>query len=183
MRHGKESSGKQPERWTGSGKAEASEFEPREFQESPSQEVRDANSSENQSLDLHGVSDRNWKQIARATDEGPMMYSQEATKRCSNLTHWETRAKRRIFKLSPQLETDCEERCQSFRDAEARIPKYADLRSRVLGERLQELQETCDPCRRCTTCVDRRVQDQHIDVENVYVGINEGRDSYGTKLQ
>ena len=38
----------------------------------------------------------------------------EATKRCSNLKHRETGAKRRIFNLSPQLETDCEERSQAF---------------------------------------------------------------------
>ena len=42
MRHVKESSGKQLERWIGSG--EAHEFEPLELRKIPSQEVRDPNS-------------------------------------------------------------------------------------------------------------------------------------------
>ena len=56
MLHVKESSGKQPERGIGSGKAEAYEFEP---------------------LDQSGVPDRSWKQIAMVTNEGPTMYSRE----------------------------------------------------------------------------------------------------------
>ena len=49
-------------------------------------------------------------------------------------------------------------------EAEARMPKYADLRFRVLGESLQWTKRKGDYCRRCTTSVDRRVQDQHIDL-------------------
>ena len=55
--HVKESSGKQPGRGTGSGKAEAYEFlNLASFRKVPSQEVRDPNSLGNQSLNQHGVS-------------------------------------------------------------------------------------------------------------------------------
>ena len=47
------------------------------FRKVPPQEVGDPNSPGNQSLDQHGVSARHWKQIARATNEGPTMCSQE----------------------------------------------------------------------------------------------------------
>ena len=80
----------------------------------------------------------------------------------------ENRSKeRRIFKLNPQLETVYEVGGQSLREAEARIPKCADLRFRILGESLQEQKEKGDNCRRSTTSVDRHVQDQDIDLENV----------------
>ena len=48
------------------------------FRKVPSQEVRDPNSPGNQCLNQHGVSARKWKQIVRATNEGPTMNSQES---------------------------------------------------------------------------------------------------------
>ena len=64
-------------------------------------------------------------------------------------------------------------RGQPLRKAEARIPKYADLQFRVLGERLQEHKEKGDRCRRCTTPGDPITQAQHIDLVNVHVDNNE----------
>ena len=80
MLHVKESSGKQLERGIGSGKPKPVNLNLASFRKVPSQEARDPNSSVNQSLDQHGVSARNWKQIARATNEGPLMYAQERQK-------------------------------------------------------------------------------------------------------
>ena len=71
MRHVKESSGKQPERGIGSGKAEAYDCEPREFQESSF--ARGERSGQPRES-------RSWKQRARTTNEGPTMNSQEMQK-------------------------------------------------------------------------------------------------------
>ena len=71
MRHVKESSGKQPERRIGSGKAEAYDCEPREFQESSF--ARGERSKQPRES-------RSWKQPAKTTNETPTMNSQERQK-------------------------------------------------------------------------------------------------------
>ena len=71
MRHVKESSGNQPERGIGSGKAEAYDCEPREFQESSF--ARGERSKQPRES-------RSWKQAAKTTNEGPTMNSQERQK-------------------------------------------------------------------------------------------------------
>ena len=165
MRHVKESSGKQPERGIGSGKAEAYDCEPREFQESSF--ARGERSGQPRES-------RSWKQRARTTNEGPTMNSQERQKTDAQTSN--TR------KLGRRDESSSLRGHQSLRELEARIPKFAALRLRALGESLQEHKGKGDCCRRCTTSVDRRVQDHHMDLENAYVGISEGRDSYRTRL-
>ena len=144
----------------------------------PWQEVRDPR---NQSLDPSGVPVRSWKQSAWATDDGPT-FSREATKRCANLKHQETSAMRRIFSSTCSWKQSAKGRCSSPWQAEDRLPQHADLRFRVLGESRQEPQEQGESCRRCTPSGDPSTRNQHIDLVNVYVGINEGSDSYGISL-
>ena len=150
----------------------------------PSQEVRDPKSPENQSLDQSGVPARSWNQSVCVFHRRwpDIVFSREATKRCSNVKHQETGAKRRIFSSTRSWKQSAQGRGASLRKADARIPHCADLRFRVLGESLQEHEEKGESCRRCTTSGDPSTQNQHIDLVNVYVGINEGSDSYGTRL-
>ena len=165
MRHVKESSGKQPERGIGSGKAEAYDFEPREFQESSfargerSRQPRES---------------RSWKQPAKTTNEAPTMNSQERQKPT----------------LKPQTPGNWGEEtnlpvCAGTNPFGSWKLEFQNVQlsdSGHLEKVFKNIKGKGDYCRRCTTSVDRRVQDQHIDLRNVCVEISEGRDSYRTRL-
>ena len=93
---------------------------------------------------------RSWKQSAWATDDGPTMYSQERQQNDAQASsHQETGAKRRISS-TPSWKESAQGGDPSLRKAEARIPKYADLQFKVLGESLQEHKKG-ESCRRWTT--------------------------------
>ena len=70
----------------------------------------------------------------------------------------------------------------SLRKAEAWIHQYADLQFRVLGESLQEHKEKVNVSSDVPLLVIPSTQNQHIGQETVYVGVNEGSDSYGIRF-
>ena len=67
------------------------------------------------------------------------------------------------------------ERGSSLRKAEARIPHISNSR---YSEKIFKNIKKCESCRSCTTSGDPSTQNQHIDLGNVYVGIDEGSDSH-----
>ena len=130
MRHVKESSGKQPERGIGIDKAEAFAF-------STSQAFARGERS--------GVSARNWKQIATATNEGPTMHSQERQQSDAQTSNTAKRERGDESSNSAATANSLRGRKQFLREAEARIPKSAHLRQRVLGESSRTLAEDAPP--------------------------------------
>ena len=135
------------------------------------------NLSSMRKIPSQGVSPaRSWKQSAWATDDDPTMYSQERQQNDAQTSNTrKTGAKRRISS-TPSWKESAQWRGPSLRKAEARIPKCADLQFSVFGESRQEHKKG-ESCRRCTTSGDPSTHNQHIDLGNVYVGINEGSDS------
>ena len=167
VRHVKESSRKQPERGIGSGKAEACEYEPLEHEENSFARGKPSPQLEH-------------------SPRGPLTMARQCILKRSNNTMLKpqtpgNRGRRDESAQPPAGKSLRKGWGPSLRKAEARIHQNADLQWRVLGESLQEHIKG-ESCRRCTISGDPNTQNQHIDLVNVYVGINEGSDSYGTRL-
>ena len=119
----------------------------------PSHEVRDLNSWENHSLDQHGVSARS----------------------CSGHKRWPTMYSQRRDESSAQPAVGHGLRSGEVHPSGKRkleFKKYANIEFQVLGESLQERKEIGESCRRCTTSGDPSAPNQHIDLENVHLGIS-----------
>ena len=135
----------------------------------------------NQSLDLYGVSARSCKQCAKATNDGPTMYFQQARKRCSNFTHTRKKVRRDEPPAQPAAGNCLRSREVSFLEmrklecAMCRSPIHGTWRSHQEYQEQVNLAEDAPP-------LGIQAQSQHFDLENVYVGVDEGSDACGTRI-
>ena len=154
------------------------------FRKVHSQEARDPNSPGNQSLDQHGVSARSWKQTARTTNENPTMYSQEKQQSDAQTSNTGKQGRRdEYFKLSPQLETDCEEEeVNQFGRRKLEFHNMQISDSRYLENVYKNLKKKVTLAEDTTSLGIESWKTNTLIWGMLTSNNNEGRHSYGTKL-
>ena len=130
-----------------------------------SQGVRAPHSPGNQSLDQSGVPTRSWKQSAWATDDAQTSNTRKQGRRDESLAQPAAGNSLRKGGAHP------------FGRRKPEFHKMQISDSGYWEKVFKNIETNGESCRRCTTSGDPSTQNQHINLGNVHVGINEGSDS------